>query len=292
MPVLNDMRIPTPEGAREFEKITLAAVKIKWNNQNFSLNGRPGQKQNGVDIFGTISITMGIGIQCKNTTKNISQELILQEIKNAELFKPRLNVLYIATTLDYDSRLQETVRIISEKNKRDGLFDVAILFWDDIKNEITKDQSVLNQFYPQIFKINLQEEHDTRLINKTKEMLSIENTINFIKNHSFLTRRFDHKALNGLYYFMDMCDDPEFKFISDKLEMMRKTLCYNCTIFNGLIGHYHTTTLDDSSKLGADYYDYDYDEDRFKREAINKLEDAAINLYNSYCDLINPRSFY
>lgn len=52
MPTLSSMFIPVPTSWKEFEKITLSSLKIKWNSPNLTLHGRQGQLQNGVDIYG------------------------------------------------------------------------------------------------------------------------------------------------------------------------------------------------------------------------------------------------
>jgi hypothetical protein len=51
MPTIASSNVPTPKSWDEFEDITLAAAKLRWNSSDFFRNGRPGQKQDGVDIW-------------------------------------------------------------------------------------------------------------------------------------------------------------------------------------------------------------------------------------------------
>jgi hypothetical protein len=62
MPTLPQMRIPAPKGGDEFEQITLAAVKMLWSNPNFQRNGRQGQAQDGVDLYGGDALGRHVGL--------------------------------------------------------------------------------------------------------------------------------------------------------------------------------------------------------------------------------------
>jgi hypothetical protein len=97
-------------------------------DHNASENGRPGQKQQGVDIFGPDEIGRPAGIQCKRYKAALTLKTVTDEITNAENFKQRLSALFIATTTDHDAKLQEQVREISDKRVAEGRFAVALLF--------------------------------------------------------------------------------------------------------------------------------------------------------------------
>ncbi|VVS92218.1 hypothetical protein [Desulfoluna spongiiphila] len=149
MPTLSSMHIPTPKSWDEFEEITTSSLKIKWNSPNLTRNGRQGQSQDGVDIFGEDECGRPVGVQCKLTTKSISIGIIDREIKNAEGFKPELSSLYIATTAPRDAKIQREVRLISLERVDNGRFPVGILFWDDLTQELIKDESEFSKHYPQ-----------------------------------------------------------------------------------------------------------------------------------------------
>jgi len=144
------MHILIPKSWDEFEEIARSSLKIKWNSPNLVRNGRQGQSQDGVDIFGEDECGRLVGVQCKLTTKPISIGIINQEIKNAEGFKPELSSLYIATTADRDAKIQRDVRLISRERVNNGLFPVGILFWDDLTQELIKDEAELSKHYPQL----------------------------------------------------------------------------------------------------------------------------------------------
>ena len=86
MPTIASSNVPPPKSWDEFEDITLAAAKLRWNSSDFYRNGRPGQKQDGVDIWGHDDDDRQIGVQCKNTVDGISLTTIEEEIANAQAF--------------------------------------------------------------------------------------------------------------------------------------------------------------------------------------------------------------
>jgi hypothetical protein len=149
MPTIASSNIPTPKSWIEFEDITLSAARSRWNTPDFFRNGRPGQQQNGVDIFGTVEGTRHVGIQCKNTLGDLSLKVILREVENANSFSPTLAVLYVATTAARDGRLQAEVRELSNQRKASGYFAVELLFWDDVAGDLAKDQDEFFKHYPQ-----------------------------------------------------------------------------------------------------------------------------------------------
>lgn len=151
MPTLENMMIPPPNGWEEFEGIVKSALELRWRTSDLTMHGRQGQKQNGVDIYGSDDLGRLVGIQCKLTTKSINESLIDREVANAESFYPNISTLYIATTSPSDVSLQQYVRKISLTRAGSGKFLVGILFWMDIVQDITKDINTVRRHYPQLF---------------------------------------------------------------------------------------------------------------------------------------------
>lgn len=113
-------------------------------------NGRPGQKQHGVDIYGPDYLGRLVGVQCKRYEGPLKLDVVLAEISNAEGFKGQLSTLYIATTADHDSKLQEQVRIRSEERAKEGKFAIGVLFWDEIVAGLMLNPAILKAHYPQL----------------------------------------------------------------------------------------------------------------------------------------------
>lgn len=143
--------IPAPNGWEEFENIVKSALELRWRTSDLTRHGRQGQKQNGVDIYGSDDLARSVGIQCKLTTNSINESLINTEVSNAEGFQPAISALFIATTSPSDVRLQQYVRTLSIDRVQKGKFPVSILFWTDIVQDLTKDIDTVKCHYPQMF---------------------------------------------------------------------------------------------------------------------------------------------
>lgn len=150
MPTLSNLNLPTPKSWDEFEEMTLDALRIKWDSPNLQRNGRAGQPQNGVDIYGDDHLCQHAGVQCKKYDEGLNKEIVEEEIKKAEGFDPEIKVFFIATTAPTDAALQKQVRLISKERTNKGKFPVGIFFWNDIVQEIVSNEKIFKKHYPQI----------------------------------------------------------------------------------------------------------------------------------------------
>lgn len=150
MPTFSSMKIPPPKSWQEFEDIVLSALRLRWNSTDLTKNGRQGQKQDGVDIYGHDDMGRLVGIQGKNTTSGITFKVVESEIEKASSFEPTLRCLFVATSAPTDANLQKEVRLLSERRVNEDRFPVGILFWDDIMQDLTTDEQVFNKHYPQL----------------------------------------------------------------------------------------------------------------------------------------------
>lgn len=150
-------RLPHPVNWQDFETAChIVWSKLIWNDPDAKMNGRTGQKQQGVDIFGRErGAGSFIGVQCKGkddfAKTKISIEEIESEIEKADKFEPAISKLTFATTGQRDGVIQEAVRKLSEKREAASKFSVDIWFWDDISKEIEQDEQVKRFLYPEIF---------------------------------------------------------------------------------------------------------------------------------------------
>lgn len=151
MPTLPMMMIPPPKGWDEFEEITLSALKIRWSSPNLVRHGRQGQSQAGVDIYGSDELGRFAGVQCKQTAEEeLPLATVEEEVAKAETFEPPLASFHVATTVRRDAKLQREVRLLSERRLRDGKFPVGILFWEDIAQDLLRNETEFAAHYPQI----------------------------------------------------------------------------------------------------------------------------------------------
>ena len=61
MPTIQSMELPKPSNWQDFETIVRDA-QARWKSTTLQMNGRPGQIQNGVDVYGPDEIGRPVGI--------------------------------------------------------------------------------------------------------------------------------------------------------------------------------------------------------------------------------------
>lgn len=138
--------IPKPVNWQDFESLCKKLYGEIWQCQStISKNGRNGQSQNGVDIYG---IPKGeneyFGIQCKGKDDYAKTELteaeIDNEIENAKKFQPKLKQFIIATTGNKDAKIEEFVRKKNVDSRANGGFEIVVRHWEDLADLIEENQ--------------------------------------------------------------------------------------------------------------------------------------------------------
>lgn len=149
------VEIPRIENEDLFENFCFDLIKANKKYENEQRNGRRGQGQNGVDIFAReVNCLEWVGIQCKVKTGGIIKLAEIEsEINKALTFNPKLKSYFIYTTAKRDAIIQEDIRIINDRNLKNGLFSVQILFWEDIEIILKEDdyKSVHYKYYRQFY---------------------------------------------------------------------------------------------------------------------------------------------
>jgi len=153
---LKHIEITPIKDDRVFENLCLDLWKRKLKDENAQLNGRRGQGQEGVDIFGRRHGTFEwVGIQCKvrSASRKLTKKDVIEEIKKALNFNPKLDEYVIFTTAKRDKALQELARKKTSEHQKDGYFSVTITFWEDIESEITDEKNIdlLYKYYKGLF---------------------------------------------------------------------------------------------------------------------------------------------
>lgn len=140
-----------PGNWQDFETLCKKLWGEIWDYPEIKKNGRVGQAQNGVDIYG---IPKGesqyYGIQCKGkdeyTEKQFNEKEILKEIENVKNFKPQLKKLYFTTTAVKDAKIETFIREKNIEHLKDGLFQVHLFCWEDIVELIDENRQT-NDWY-------------------------------------------------------------------------------------------------------------------------------------------------
>lgn len=130
-------QIPKPRNWQDLERLCLAIWKAEWKTTSLKTYGRPGQHQDGVDVFGRYMDGMEIGAiqcKCKEEEKPLTEAIIKEEVEKAKKFKPAIKHYVIATTFDSDVELDSFTAELSQSNMGAGSFSIDLFGWQDIEN--------------------------------------------------------------------------------------------------------------------------------------------------------------
>lgn len=173
MPSFHNLQIPPPSNWQDFESLCCDLWKDIWKDPDTQKNGRKGQAQKGVDIYGRPNKgKFWGGVQCKlksaDLNKNLTESEVCDEIEKAKNFKPELSEFVIATTGLKDAKIEELARKITKEHQDKGLFSVSVWSWEDIKNQLSPE--LLNKHYPK-FSVNLVSQEDiSRFLNMAPDL--------------------------------------------------------------------------------------------------------------------------
>lgn len=138
---------PIPANWQDFQILIKDIFNEKYGG--FTIYGSNGQAQNGVDVFGKRGKNL-IGIQCKRLGGKLPLSMIKSEVKKAETFTPSLTKFIIATTDRRDAKIQKSILELNTEREKDGLFEIYVLYWDDIEDEINGNANILVKYYDDV----------------------------------------------------------------------------------------------------------------------------------------------
>lgn len=142
--------IQKPENWQDFETLCKQLWGEIWSiPMKIKKNGRNGQSQAGVDVYGVPKGEENYwGIQCKGkddyANAKLTQKEIDNEITKALKFRPKLAVFIFATTMNKDSSIEEYVRLKDIESRKNGGFEILLYCWEDIADLIDDHQETYN----------------------------------------------------------------------------------------------------------------------------------------------------
>jgi hypothetical protein len=148
------LHLPPPGNWEDFETLCLEVWRDVWGDPAAQKNGRRGQAQAGVDVFGQVGghgAWRGVQSRSKLTpTAELTIEEVEQATADAERFVPPLEHFTIASTVSRDAVLQVEVRRLSAAREAVGKFGVSLASWDDILDLLAPRPSVVRSLYPDL----------------------------------------------------------------------------------------------------------------------------------------------
>ncbi|WP_025006837.1 NACHT domain-containing protein [Marinilabilia salmonicolor] len=153
-----NIQIPPPANWQDFERFCHSLWMDILDDPNIQMNGRLGQEQSGVDIYGYSKNNLFYCIQCKGKNTNyggkVTEKELKEEIKKVKSFYPLPDIFILATTAQSDQNIQAVARKIDAIHKKKNLFRVYIFSWDEICQRLESSPNTLKKFYPELVNNN------------------------------------------------------------------------------------------------------------------------------------------
>ena len=143
-------QLPRPDNWQDFERNTKTLFIRVLNDPATQCNGRTGQKQHGVDVYGRRDGKHWVGVQCKQKLNAaVTEDELRKEVKNAKEFIPSIKEFILVTTAPRDQSIQEVARRVQEEIKDDPVsFTVSVWGWEDICEQVNMFDDVRRVFDP------------------------------------------------------------------------------------------------------------------------------------------------
>lgn len=153
MSLLAATQIPKPADEQAFERASIVLWRGLLGDPNVQRNGRRGQRQNGVDLFGVRNGDPAhhVGIQCKLKGDGhlLTADEVREEVSKALTFQPELREYFIITTAPDDVSLQELARELAVEQKAKGRAILIYVWgWNTLEERISEDAAARKQFDP------------------------------------------------------------------------------------------------------------------------------------------------
>ena len=160
---MSNSQIPPPENWQDFEALCWDLWKSIWGDPETQKNGRQGQPQHGVDIYGRPDVRNDwAGIQCKGkdnySNRTITKTELEEEVEKAKTFDPCLSKFIVATTGQRDQKIQTLAREITKKHHEKDMFSVHVSFWNDIRDLSIEHPEVFERHYEYLSNAKIHEE--------------------------------------------------------------------------------------------------------------------------------------
>lgn len=135
-----------PEHWQDFEDLCKKLWGEIWECPSIKKNGRIGQSQHGVDVYGVPKGEIDYcGIQCKGkddyTNVQLTEDEIDREIQKALTFEPKLKRFIFATTANKDAKIETYIRKKDVESRTHGDFSIELYSWEDIVDLIEENKN-------------------------------------------------------------------------------------------------------------------------------------------------------
>ena len=151
----SSVAIPRPRNWQDFERHSRVLFEDILGDPQTQSNGRQGQPQHGVDIWGRRGGRDGplVGVQCKGKDadfgKKVTETELKREVEKSTKFKPAIAEFILITTADDDAIIQEKARLLEQQVRAKGRdIRIAVWGWSRLQQEISQYPAALKAFHP------------------------------------------------------------------------------------------------------------------------------------------------
>jgi hypothetical protein len=149
---------------QQFEELSVGMLREVYDVPNAQGYGRPGQAQNGVDVYGKSRFGM-IGVQCKRLAdldKNgdpypggpITRRFLRDAASESLAFGEPLKIWILATTARRDTAVQGYVDELNGEWERDQRDRIAIVWsWDECISYLNSFHDLQRWYYDQVIQV-------------------------------------------------------------------------------------------------------------------------------------------
>lgn len=150
---------------QQFEELCVGLLTEVYGVPNAQQFGRPGQAQNGVDVFGQSARHGRIGVQCKRLSDldehnnpypggPITRTFLRAEAEEALSFKHDLKLWILATTARRDTKVQGWVEELNDEWKQAGRDRIAIVWtWDECISHLNSYPDLQRKYYREVIQV-------------------------------------------------------------------------------------------------------------------------------------------
>jgi hypothetical protein len=166
---------------QQFEDLTACVFSAVYRDLRPTKFGRPGQSQNGVDIYGYENGNGRlIGIQCKRMDELdennhprpggvITRKFFDAALQEAESFTPQLDTWILATTAKRDAAIQRYAIKLNDLSRKVGGFGIQVWFWDDFITDLNRYHDLQRQYYHQVIQVRSSDDQDKIILEMVGE---------------------------------------------------------------------------------------------------------------------------
>lgn len=161
---------------QQFEDLAVGLLREVYDVPNAQQYGRPGQAQNGVDVYGMSRRFGMIGIQCKRLSDldengnplpggSINRQFLRDAAAESLAFSPSLSLWILATTAKRDTKVQGLVDELNEDWKHERRDRTAMVWsWDDCVSYLNGFPSLQRWYYRDVIQVRSARDLDDMIL--------------------------------------------------------------------------------------------------------------------------------